>query len=65
MAPYYCKACDKEVQKLLVIAQEGEHLGNVEALRAPPRKCPECGAPIEFDEVEEKYFHFIALQQKE
>ena len=64
MAPYFCEACDKEVQKKLVLTDEQEWLGNAEALRPPPRNCPECGAEMEFDEIPEDYLHFVKLQLK-
>ena len=64
MAPYYCEGCNEEIQEHLVIAEEGDHLGDPESLSAPPRTCPKCQASLEFDETEEKFFHFIKVQMK-
>ncbi len=51
-APYYCPACDVERDVLL----EASALSRAVA---PERTCPDCGAPMEFDEVEEDYFGAI------
>ena len=61
-APYFCEGCHKEVQEVLVLDKETKHLGNPEALSPPPRSCPTCKAPMEFDEIPERYFTFIELQ---
>lgn len=50
-APYYCSACDDERTLLLASG----------ARSAPERApCPMCGAHMEFDDVPEAYFAFLA-----
>jgi len=52
-APYFCEACDKEVQYLILINE-------VQNLKAPKKSCPNCNAEdIEFDNIEQQYFRFI------
>ncbi|MFP5492808.1 MAG: FmdB family zinc ribbon protein [Bacteriovoracia bacterium] len=55
-APYYCEKCDKESKLLLNTSQ-------VKNRRAPDAACPHCGADgLEFDALEEQYFHFLKNQ---
>lgn len=50
-APYYCPACDDERAVRLDAAT-----------RAPPATppCPTCGAAMDFDDVHDAYFAFVA-----
>lgn len=50
-APYYCPACDDERAVRLDAA-----------VRAPPAAppCPTCGAAMDFDDVQDAYFAFVA-----
>jgi Zn finger protein HypA/HybF involved in hydrogenase expression len=55
-APYYCEHCDKESKVLLKTSQ-------VQNRKAPTQTCPHCGeANMEFDALEEQYFHFLKNQ---
>jgi len=56
MAPYYCNTCDLEHQFLMTVDK---------ALTSPPYEapsfdCPDCGKPMNFDEMEEDYFASVA-----
>lgn len=50
-APYYCPACDDERAVRLDARTRS-------APPAPP--CPTCGAAMDFDDVEDGYFAFVA-----
>jgi len=54
-APYYCSACDKELQKLI----ETEALLTRKPARAPSFRCSDCGGELDFDDIEASYFAFI------
>ena len=51
--PYVCHRCDRETIHLVEVAE----LGRPPA--APARRCNECAGPLEFDDVEERYFAFL------
>ena len=55
-APYYCEKCDDSKYIRMVTAKEFADRNNVEA---PPKNCPECNSPMEFDGIEKKYFMFL------
>lgn len=56
--PYYCDACDKEYDVTLTTE---EYIQNNPNLGAPEQTCSSCNEPCEFDDLEDKYFHFIKL----
>lgn len=53
-APLICEDCDLEKPALfqtdLCVSLGG---------RLPPTECPECGEPMEIDDLEEHYLHFL------
>ncbi len=59
-APYYCQACDLEEEVLLSVPR---HLDDLSACRAPDFRCENCGGPLAFDDLEERYFSFVARQE--
>jgi anti-anti-sigma regulatory factor len=63
-APYFCGNCRKPREMLLTIADHPS-LQKVESISAPLLACPTCGDPLEFDEIEEKFFNFLELQLRE
>lgn len=51
-APMRCEACDRDVDQLFdrqEVAKDG----------LPEVPCPSCGVPMELDEIEDTYLHFI------
>ena len=64
LAPYVCKACDHEEDKLLeeqthfAIANVGS--GGPGRVRRPPEfNCEKCGGRMEFDDLPERYLSFL------
>jgi CheY-like chemotaxis protein len=57
MAPYYCEMCDRESQQLLQTKALAGAAGAVPV--APAFDCPQCGSPLEFDELPERFFAFM------
>jgi hypothetical protein len=55
-APYFCQKCKREVNVLLT----SKSLGKDPPFEAPSQKCPSCKGTLEFDDVEEEYFSFLA-----
>lgn len=55
-APYACDACGRE-ESLLVDAIS--HAPGLAQLQPPPMTCPECGAPMAFNDFPERYFSFL------
>jgi hypothetical protein len=56
-APYACDACGRE-DSLLIDA--GMHAAGLARMEPPPMTCPECGAPMAFNDFPERYFSFLA-----
>ena len=57
MAPYYCEMCDRESQQLL---QTSSMKGGDGEIASPPAfDCPQCGGPLEFDELPARFFPFM------
>lgn len=54
-APYFCPKCQKERAVLL---QTADFKAGAPS-QAPSQKCPNCGAKMEFDDLEEEYFSFL------
>jgi anti-anti-sigma regulatory factor len=56
-APYACDACGREESYLVdAIA----HAGELARLQPPQMICPECGAPMAFNDFPERYFSFLS-----
>lgn len=54
-APYYCPKCSNRVIKLLEVAVvKAQGLSTLQ-----PYRCESCKGPLELDEVESTYFHFL------
>lgn len=56
LAPFYCPACDEEVNELLVCAL---HRAVLLSRHAPALAHAPCGKPLEFDALEDCYFHQV------
>lgn len=56
-APYACDACGRE-ESLLIDAVA--NLPGLTRLEPPPMTCPECGAPMAFNDFPERYFSFLS-----
>jgi DNA-binding response OmpR family regulator len=54
-APFHCIGCDHQEERLL---QSAAILAA--ALEPPVFKCPSCGGALEFDDLPERYFAFLA-----
>ncbi len=55
-APYACDSCGRE-ESLLVDADA--HAAALAQLLPPSQTCPECGAPMAFNDFPERYFSFL------
>jgi anti-anti-sigma regulatory factor len=55
-APYACDACGREESLLVDAVANGASLAQ---LVPPPMQCPECGAPMAFNDFPERYFSFL------
>jgi len=55
-APYACDACGREESLLIELAPNRASLARGEA---PAAKCPECGAPMAFNDFPQRYFLFL------
>ena len=56
-APYACDACGREESLLLDAIAQRERLLRLEP---PPMACPECAAPLAFNDFPERYFSFLS-----
>ncbi len=56
-APYVCEHCDVDVDVLLDV---DAHFPDRDPAKVPGFECPECGQPLTFDDIPERYFAFIA-----
>jgi len=56
-APYACDACGREESLLVDAIANADGLSRMEP---PPMTCPECGAPMAFNDFPERYFSFLA-----
>ena len=59
-APYFCPNCDRE--KVLLVETRDVH--DKKPVRAPTCRCDECDGPMDFDDMEESYFAFLANGKK-
>ena len=55
-APYACDACGREESLLVDALANGPALARLEP---PPMTCPECSAPMVFNDFPERYFSFL------
>lgn len=58
-APYACDSCGRE-DSLLIDATL--HAAALAQLEPPPMSCPECGAPMAFNDFPERYFSFLSME---
>ena len=56
-APYICEGCGHEEEKLLDVQSQFPS-GNVGDV--PDFKCEQCGEPMEFDDLPERYLSFLS-----
>jgi hypothetical protein len=54
-APYECRSCAHEVERLL----ETETLSISEEMELPVFDCPKCGDKMAFADMPERYFQFL------
>jgi anti-anti-sigma regulatory factor len=59
-APYFCPNCDLE--KVLLV--ETRDMFGATPFKAPSCRCDECDGPMDFDDMEESYFAFLANTKK-
>ena len=57
VAPYACDKCGREESLVIDAVANAQTLA---ALQPPAVPCPECGAPMEFNDFPERYFSFLA-----
>lgn len=55
--PFFCEKCKKQDMVLLVSGKEIQG----KSVNMPEVKCPQCGAPMEPDVLEAKYFRFLNM----
>lgn len=59
-APYFCPSCERE--KVLLI--ETRDAAGAAPFHAPTCRCDECDGPMDFDDMEDSYFAFLANSAK-
>lgn len=59
-APYFCPQCNRE--KVLLV-ETRDTVGQT-PFRAPTCRCDECDGPMDFDDMEQSYFAFLANTSK-
>jgi anti-anti-sigma regulatory factor len=59
-APYFCPNCD--IEKALLV--ETSDLQGMQPFQAPSCRCDECDGPMDFDDMEDSYFAFLANTRK-
>jgi anti-anti-sigma regulatory factor len=59
-APYFCPNCD--IEKALLV--ETADVQGVRPFQAPSCRCDECDGPMDFDDMEDSYFAFLANTKK-
>jgi eukaryotic-like serine/threonine-protein kinase len=57
-APYACDACGREDSLLIDAVAYADQLTRLDP---PPMACPECGAPMAFNDFPERYFSFLSV----
>jgi len=55
-APYICEKCDVEVDVLLKV---DVHFPDRDPSKVPGFTCDQCGSPLVFDDIPERYFSFV------
>ncbi len=58
-APYFCPSCDLE--KVLLV--ELEEMKSMDVPKAPTCRCDECDGVMDFDDMEDSYFAFVATAE--
>ena len=59
-APYFCPTCDREKQLLV----DASSFQGQTKFKAPICRCDECDGVMDFDDMEESYFAFLAHARK-
>jgi anti-anti-sigma regulatory factor len=59
-APYFCPNCD--IEKALLV--ETSDVQGMQPFQAPSCRCDECDGPMDFDDMEDSYFAFLANTKK-
>src|SRR5207244_950223 len=59
-APYFCPNC--EVEKVMLV--EARDIAGSPPFKAPACRCDDCDGPMDFDDMEESYFAFLANSAK-
>ncbi len=57
--PYFCEACNLEHSTVMSVSE----LQAQERRSAPVLSCSACGENLEFDDIEEAFFHFVPTQR--
>jgi len=55
-APYFCSSCDLMQEPIVDVQTD---FATLEKSTAPLKNCNKCGQPMEFDDIEEKFFIFL------
>jgi hypothetical protein len=59
LAPYVCKECDHETEKLLDVRQHFSATGPGRNRTPPEFTCEKCSGRLEFDDLPERYLSFL------
>jgi hypothetical protein len=57
LAPYICRKCGTEEEKLLDV---GQQFTSRDPKAAPTFACAKCGGSVELDDIPERYLAFLA-----
>jgi len=57
--PYFCEACNLEHSTVMLVSE----LQSQERRSAPVLSCSACSENLEFDDIEEAFFHFVPTQR--
>jgi hypothetical protein len=59
LAPYVCRSCDHEEDKLLDVQTHFTGAGPARLRRPPELACDRCGGRMELDDLPERYLSFL------